>query len=76
MPADLEILVAARHAPKRSKAIAAYRAHVTQARPEWKPGPPVTAPPARRCETCGERACWVWEELRPGAGEWTAGCIE
>jgi len=69
MPADLEILAILGNAPKRSKAIAAYRAEAEQTRPPHRPGPLVTAPPVRRCDGCGARS-WVWEEVRPGGGFW------
>jgi len=73
MPADLEILAALRNAPKRSKAIAGYRADAEQTRAPHRPGPPVTAPPARRCAGCGRRDGWVWDEPRPGGGRGVCG---
>jgi len=72
MTREIEAIVALHRAPQQSARIAGYLAHVEQGRPEWKPGQPVSAPPARRCDGCGARS-WVWEEARPGGGRWVCG---
>ena len=76
MSTEFETIATLRRAPKHSKQIADYLAWVRGERVGAVAYPPHTAAPVRRCERCDTRVCWVWTELRPGAGEWVPGCAE